>query len=97
MHCIKDTTGGTFTPELPRVPQQEYPDAFVPHALHGVPEQPRWCISEQRRRRLRRITDLVSDTTCLHLVGKDFCAVLLRLGLVDVLHEYTLVLENVTL
>ena len=46
---------------------------------------------------LPTITDLVLDTTGLHLVGEDFRAVLLSLGFVDVLHEYTLVLENVTL
>jgi hypothetical protein len=42
-------------------------------------------------------SSLVLDTTGLHLVCEDFGAVLLGLGLVDVLHEYTLVLENVTL
>jgi len=40
---------------------------------------------------------LVLDTTSLHLVGKDLGAALLGLGLVDVLHENTLVLENITL
>lgn len=43
------------------------------------------------------ITDLVLDTTSLHLVREDFCAVLLGFGFVDVFHEHTLVLENVTL
>jgi hypothetical protein len=42
-------------------------------------------------------TDLVLDATCLHLVGEDFGAGLLGLGFVDVLHEDTLVLENVAL
>ena len=46
---------------------------------------------------LPKTTDLVLDTASLHLVGEDFGAVLLGLGFVDVLHEYTLVLENVTL
>lgn len=41
--------------------------------------------------------DLVLDTASLHLVCKDFCAALLGLCLVDVLHEYTLVLEDVAL
>jgi len=40
---------------------------------------------------------LVFDAAGFHLVGKDFGAALLGLGLVDVLHENTLVLENVTL
>ena len=44
-----------------------------------------------------KATDLVLDTTSLHLVCKDLCPVLLGLGLVDVLHEDTLVLEDVTL
>ena len=42
-------------------------------------------------------TDLVLDTTSLHLVGEDLGTGLLGLGLVDVLHEDTLVLEDVTL
>lgn len=40
---------------------------------------------------------LVLDTTSLHLVGENLCAVLLGFGFVDVLHEHTLVLEYVTL
>ena len=40
---------------------------------------------------------LVLDTAGLHLVGEDLCTGLLGLGLVDVFHEHTLVLENVTL
>jgi hypothetical protein len=31
------------------------------------------------------------------LVGEDLCAVLLRFGFVDIFHEHTLVLEDVTL
>lgn len=42
-------------------------------------------------------TDLVLDTASLHLVGEDFGSGLLSLGLVDVLHQNTLVLEDVTL
>lgn len=40
---------------------------------------------------------LVFDTTSLHLVGEDLGTGLLSLGLVDVLHKDTLVLEDVTL
>lgn len=40
---------------------------------------------------------LVLDTASLHLVGEDLCPALLGLGLVNVLHENTLVLEDVTL
>lgn len=42
-------------------------------------------------------TDLVLDTASLHLVGEDLGTGLLGLGLVNVLHEHTLVLEDVTL
>ena len=40
---------------------------------------------------------LVFDTASLHLVGEDLGTGLLSLGLVDVLHKDTLVLEDVTL
>ena len=46
---------------------------------------------------MRSETYLVLDTTSLHLVGEDLGTGLLGLGLVDVLHEDTLVLEDVTL
>ena len=42
-------------------------------------------------------TYLVLDTAGLHLVGEDLGTGLLRLCLVDVLHQDTLVLEDVTL
>ena len=42
-------------------------------------------------------THLVLDAAGLHLVGKHLGTGLLGLGLVDVLHEDTLVLEDVTL
>ena len=42
-------------------------------------------------------TYLVLDTASLHLVGKNLSTSLLGLGLVDVLHEHALVLENITL
>ena len=42
-------------------------------------------------------TDLVLDTASLHLVGENLSTGLLGLSLVDVLPEYTLVLEDVTL
>lgn len=45
----------------------------------------------------RRGANLVFDTTSLHLVGEDLGTGLLSLGLVDVLHKDTLVLEDVTL
>lgn len=41
-------------------------------------------------------TDLVFGATSLHLVGKNLCSRLLGLGLVDVFHQDTLVLENVS-
>ena len=41
-------------------------------------------------------TDLVLNTTSLHLVAEDLGAVLFSFGLVDVLHEDTLVFEHVT-
>jgi hypothetical protein len=40
---------------------------------------------------------LVLDSPGLHLVGEDLCPGFLGLGLVDILHQHTLVLENVTL
>jgi hypothetical protein len=40
---------------------------------------------------------LVLDTAGFHLVGEDLCTVLLRFSFVDVFHEHTLVLEDVTL
>ena len=43
------------------------------------------------------MTHLVLHTASLHLVGKNLSTSLLGLGLVDVLHENTLVLEDVTL
>ena len=43
------------------------------------------------------MTNLVLDTASLHLVREDLGAGLLGLSLVDVLHEDTLVLEDVTL
>ena len=43
------------------------------------------------------MTHLVLDTASLHLVGEDLRAGLLRLRLVNVLHEDTLVLEYVSL
>ena len=46
---------------------------------------------------MRSETYLVLDTAGLHLVREDLGAGLLGLGLVDVLHENTLVLEDVTL
>jgi len=42
-------------------------------------------------------SSLVLDTASLHLVVNDSCSRLLGLGLVDVLHEDTLVLEDITL
>lgn len=42
-------------------------------------------------------TNLVLDTAGLHLVGQNLGTVLFGLGLVDVLHQHTLVLEDVTL
>ena len=44
-----------------------------------------------------RNTHPVFHTASLHLVGEDLGAALLGLGLVDVLHQDTLVLEDVTL
>ena len=43
------------------------------------------------------MTHLILDAARLHLVGKDLCAGLLRLCLMDILHQYTLVLEDITL
>lgn len=40
---------------------------------------------------------LVLDTAGLHLVGEDFCTGLLRLCLVNIFHQYTLVLEDIPL
>jgi hypothetical protein len=42
-------------------------------------------------------TNLVLDTTSLHLVGEHLGTSLLGLRFVDVLHQDTLVLEHVTL
>ena len=47
--------------------------------------------------KIRIAAYLVLDTAGLHLVAKDLRAGLLGLSLVDVLHEDTLVLEDVTL
>lgn len=46
---------------------------------------------------MRQTTHLVLDTTCLHLITEDLRACFLSLGLVDKLHQNTLVLEDVTL
>jgi hypothetical protein len=43
------------------------------------------------------VTHLILDTARLHLVGKDLCAGLLRLCFMDILHQHTLVLEDITL
>lgn len=59
--------------------------------------QPTKDVSSQKEGIRDVATHLVLDTARLHLVGKDLGAGLLRLRLVDVLHEYTLVLEDVTL
>lgn len=40
---------------------------------------------------------LVLDSPGLHLICEDLCPGLLRLGLVNVLHQNSLVLEDVTL
>ena len=40
---------------------------------------------------------LVLDTTSFHLVTENFRAGLLGLGLVDVFHQHTFILEDVTL
>jgi len=45
----------------------------------------------------RNHTHPVFDTASLHLVGEDLGTALLGLGLVDVLHQHALVLEDVTL
>lgn len=42
-------------------------------------------------------TNLVLDTAGLHLVGQNLSTVLFGLGLVDILHQHTLVLEDITL
>ena len=44
-----------------------------------------------------RKAHLILDAAGLHLVGQDLCAGLLRLCLMNILHQYTLVLENITL
>ena len=46
---------------------------------------------------MKRYTDLVLNAAGLHLVRKDLGTGLLGLRLVDILHEDTLVLEDVTL
>ncbi len=43
------------------------------------------------------MTHLILDAAGLHLVGKDLCAGRLRLCLMNILHQYTLVLKNITL
>ncbi len=43
------------------------------------------------------MTHLILDAACLHLVGEDLCAGLLCLCLMDILHQHTLVLKDVTL
>ena len=48
-------------------------------------------------RKAGRGTDLVLDPACLHLVAEDLGTGLLRLRLVNVLHQDTLILEDVTL
>lgn len=42
-------------------------------------------------------TNLVLDATGLHLVGEDLGTVFLGLSLVNIFHEDTLVLEDITL
>lgn len=43
------------------------------------------------------MTHLIFDAAGLHLVREDLCAGLLRLCLMNILHQYTLVLENIAL
>jgi len=45
----------------------------------------------------RKVRYLVLRTTSLHLVVENFRARLFGLGLVDVLHQHTLVFEDITL
>jgi len=40
---------------------------------------------------------LILDAAGFHLVREDLCAGLLRLRLMNILHQYTLVLEDITL
>ena len=65
---------------------------------HGVPGQPkkggRISLSIGKERKARY---LVLRTTSLHLVVEYLRARLFCLGFVDVLHQYTLVFEDVTL
>lgn len=44
-----------------------------------------------------RWSHLILDAASFHLVREYLCAGLLRLRLVDILHQYTLVLEDITL
>jgi hypothetical protein len=44
-----------------------------------------------------RWSHLVLDTSGFHLVGEYLCTGLLRLCLVDIFHQYTLVLKDITL
>jgi hypothetical protein len=43
------------------------------------------------------MTHLILNTARLHLVGKDLCTGLLRLCFMDIFHQHTLVLEDITL
>ena len=85
-----------FTPEqLFDAPQPKHPVTFSEHALHNVPGQPICCYYCQYLPD-QDITDLVFDMMSLPLVAKDFWAGLLSFHFVNVLHQYVLVLEDIT-
>ncbi len=78
-----------------RARRRGIPGASLQHEPHDVRGRPTKVRTQGMR--YGKETYLVLDTAGLHLVGKDLGTGLLGLGLVDVLHEDTLVLEDITL
>lgn len=101
MHSIKDTTGGVWKHRSLLSCLLSHSNDLLTLLCHTLctafPGSLIIASISTNRPRPPMVTDLVLDTTGLHLVGEHFCAVLLSFGFVDVLHKYTLVLENVTL
>ena len=85
-----------ITPWPPRARPPRYPASSLPHVPRDVPVPPKgdenWGYG-----RPYGGTHLVFDAAGLHLVREDLGTGLLRLRFVDVLHQDTLVLEDVTL
>ena len=80
-----------------RARQQGSPASSPKRAQHDAREPPNRAVRTWKLTKIRIAAYLVLDTASLHLVGENLSTGLLGLSLVNVLHENTLVLEDVTL